>query len=227
MNNIEIGLATSSNVLSALESIGFTVDTTNLTAKWGNDTNDKLYFKFSENSSYLSLTLYNSSNVQVSGYINFDMTYTYKITYEIIGDGIVFGFHRIDTNVTGSNIHFAIISPISTGDDWYYVTPHLGSGTADIMKFINANTEVYTIYSMNQLLDTSATGFQIVKVYDGSNFINNVFVTSISPFVPAWSLDGTSASNFIEGTIGNDTYFIINLHSTYVQYIKLAIKKIS
>ena len=80
---------------------------------------------------------------------------------------------------------------------------------------------------MHQLSDTSATGFQIVKVYDGSNFINNVFVTSISPFIPVWSLDNTSASNFIEGTIGNDTYLIINLHSSYTHYIKLAIKKIS
>lgn len=227
MNNIEIGLATSNNVLSVLESIGFVVDTTNLTAKWGNDKNNKLYFKFSENSSYLSLTLYDSSNTEVSGYINLAVTYTYKITYEIIGDGIVFGFHRIDTNVTGSNIHFAIISPISTGDDWYYVTPYLGSGAADQMKFINANTEVYTIYSMNQLLNTSATGFQIVKVYDGSNFINNVFVTSISPFISHWLLDSTSASNFIEGTIGNDTYLIINLHGTYDYFTKLAIKKIS
>jgi hypothetical protein len=54
MTNVEVGVGSIANVLSALESIGFTVDTTNSTAKWGYDTNNKLYFKAETNSSFVS-----------------------------------------------------------------------------------------------------------------------------------------------------------------------------
>ena len=93
MNNINIGVGSIANVLTALETLGFTIDTANNTAKWGFDTNDKLYFKLGTNGNNTTINLNNSSNNPLMvATLNITAASVYKITYEKIGNSIVFGF---------------------------------------------------------------------------------------------------------------------------------------
>lgn len=227
MNNIEIGLGTAENILTALDSIGFTVDTTNLTASWDNDTNNKLKFKIEYSGTNPRFTLYNSANSRLAGYVGLTSTYTYKITYELIGAGIVFGFHRTDSGIAGNNINYVISAPVSENDDWLYATPYHGTGTQDRMKFINGRTENYALIETGQLYSGSPLGVQIVKAYDGNRFVDNLFLTSISPNLAIWRQDISSDNNFQEATIGNDIYIIINLHNGYTYMTKIAVKKVA
>lgn len=227
MNNIEIGLGTAENILTALESIGFTVDTTNLTASWDNDTNNKLKFKIEYSGTNPRFTLYNSANARLAGYVGLVNTYTYKITYELIGAGIIFGFHRTDSGINGNNINYVISAPVSENDDWQYVTPYHGTGTQDRMKFINGRTENYVLIETGQLYSGSPLGIQIVKAYDGNRFVDNLFLTSISPNLTYWRQDQTFDNNFQEATIGTDTFIIINLHNSSTNITKISVKKVA
>lgn len=224
MNNINIGVGSIANVLTALETLGFTIDTTNNTAKWGFDTNNKLYFKFGTSGNNTTITLNNSSNTSLmTTSLNVTAASVYKMTYEKIGNSIVFGF--LPAASTGNYIHFAIIEPKDTDDSWLYVTPYLSSSC--LSKIFDGNTEVSnTTYGYTPLYTGSANAIQICKYYDGIKFAKNIFITSVcSSFQNATQGTGNAtANNYLEATIDTDTYLIINLTNA-VSNNKIAIKK--
>ena len=224
MNNINIGVGSIANILTALETLGFTIDTTNNTAKWGFDTNDKLYFKLNTDRNNTTINLNNSSNNPLMvATLNITAASVYKITYGKIGNSIVFGFQP--AAATGNYIHFAIIEPKDTDDSWLYITPYLSSSS--VSKIIDENTEVSnTTYGYTSLYNGSANAIQICKYYDGIRFAKNVFITSVcSSFQNVGQGTATAtANNYLEATIDTDTYLIINLTNSFASN-KIAIKK--
>lgn len=221
MNSISIGTGGLGNVLTALENIGFTIDESN-NAKWSYDTNNKLYFKVSMTTTQTQIVLYDSANTALVANLNLTSASSYKMAYERIGNSIVFGFQP--ATATGNYVHFAIIEPKDANDSWLYVTPYLSSSS--LPKIINGDTQVSITYGYTSLYTGSANGIQICKYYDGIRFAENLFITSVcSSFQnvgPATA--SATANNYLEATIGTDTYLIINLTNA-VTGNKIAIKK--
>ena len=222
MNNIILTTASVADVLQALEDIGFTVSTSQGIARWENDTNNKIYFKFAVSSSYTTINIYNSSNTKVWGEVSLTTSTSYKMTYEVIGESVVFGFNAVSN--TGNMIHFGVIAPTSENDDWEYLAYYVGNSATATNRFINGRTEVITIYSTTSMYNGSALGVQIVKAYDTTRFLDNIYLTSVCESIQAGHIITSSANNFAEATIGNDTYLIINMTNN-ANYNKIAIKK--
>ena len=225
MNSVSVGLGSIENMLSALQSIGFTIDSENNTAKWGYDTNNKLYFKLATSSSNITFGLYNSSNTAIWGTYSYGNTYSFKMLYERIGNSIVFGF--VPSNASGNCVHFAVVAPTSENDDWLYVMPYIGSG-AIANKIANGKTESVVGYSATSLYSGSANGIQICKWYDGYRFADNLYLCGACASVPACSnfISSRSNNNYVEATIGTDTYLVINALNAE-NSTKIAIKKVS
>lgn len=224
MTNVDIGVGSIANVLSALESIGFTVDTTNSTAKWGYDTNDKLYFKAETNSSNTILKLYNSSDTVIHFGITMASATQLKLTYEKIGNSVVFGFLPLTS--TGNCIQVIISEPKDTEDSWLYCIGYTNASTGK-NSIVNGATESSIIYPTTALYNGSANGVQLCKYYDGLRFCGNLYETavceSISNIVNG---NGTaSANNYVEARIDADTYLIVNHNANLPLGVKLAIKK--
>ena len=224
MTNVEIGNGTIENVLSALESIGFTVDTTNSTAKWGYDINNKLYFKPITNSSNTILKLYNSSNSEIHFGITVAQATQLKMTYERIGNSVVFGF--LPTTSPGNCIQVIISEPKDTEDSWLYCIGHTNASTGK-NSIINGETESSIIYPATALYNGSANGVQLCKYYDGLRFCGNLYETAVCESISS-VVNGngtTSANNYVEARIDADTYLIVNHIINAPLGVKLAIKK--
>lgn len=224
MTNVEIGVGSIANVLSALESIGFTIDSVNSTAKWGYDTNDKIYFKAETNSSNTLLRIYNSANAVIDGGISMTAATSMKMTYEKIGNSVVFGIMPLVT--TGNSIQFMVIQPKDSDDNWLYCSLYTGTGQS-ANHIIDGATENAVLYPATALYNGSANGIQICKYYDGARFVGNLYETSVCASIPAGSNANASTlanNNYIEATIGSDTYLVVN-HVNNIAGVKLAIKK--
>lgn len=225
VTNTNIGTASVANILSALQTLGFTVDTTNSTAKWGSDTNDKLYFKVNISGTQTLLQLYNSSNTVVGYGITFTTASEYKMTYDNIGNSVVFGFAL--ASATGNMIQFIIAEPIDTGDSWLYSMPYVGNSATAKNLIIDGATELSINYGTNQLYSGSANGFQVCKYYDGTRFCGNLFLTSVCENIVALS-NATATptdNNYREGAIGTDSYLIVNQLNNAAN-TKVAIKRV-
>lgn len=225
VTNTNIGTASVANILSALQTLGFTVDTTNSTAKWGSDTNDKLYFKVNISGTQTLLQLYNSSNTVVGYGITFTTASEYKMTYDNIGNSVVFGF--APATATGNMIQFIIAEPIDTGDSWLYSMPYVGSSATAKNLIINGATELSINYGTNPLYSGSANGFQVCKYYDGTKFCGNLFLTAVCENIVALSNATASPTdnNYREGAIGTDSYLIVNQLNNAAN-TKVAIKRV-
>lgn len=209
MQTKNISPGTTANVLTALEDVGFTIDSQNNTAYWSKDTNEKMYFKINNN----SFSMYNSNNRTVLNSFAFNTSTNYIMTYENIGDSIVFGFHA-----TGTKILWAIIAPVSENDDWYYC------GYNSAGNVFNGRTENDVYYNTNPI-STSTMGVQIVKYYNGTNFSNNLFITTVAPPTSGAGVTTNGLANFYEFSIGQDTYLAITLTTSGAGNNKIAIKK--
>ncbi len=219
-----IGTPTIENVIAAFEDLGFTVDN-NYVATYDEDTNNKVKFRLSEVSSGVPISVYNDSGTQIHESITLSNSYNFKMTYEQIGNSIIFGFSSVTGN--GGCIQFAIVEPSSQEDDWAYIMPYVGTGTAGLMSVIDGKTATYSIYTntvSSIQFRNGGLGVQIVKHYNGTRFLDNVYVTTISPSIIKQAVSGISDNNFLEATINNDTYLIFNI-SNDNNGIKFAIKR--
>lgn len=216
MNNISINPSTAENVLNVLEDIGFTIDSNN-NAYWENDTNNKIHFKVRTSGQYTQIILQKSDNsTDIGTQVSFISTNASKITYEIIGNSIVLGF-TLQTN-TYQKIQWAIIEPATIEESWLYC---IYSNTGLIC---DGSTENNLTYGTTSLFSGSAV--QIAKFYDGLRFYNNLYITTVCTTIPSAKFDDTSGTNFLEATINNDTFLIINLNnSSNTAVNKIAIKK--
>lgn len=218
MQNKEINPASVANVLTALEDVGFTVDTQNNKAYWGNDTNEKMYFLVATSGSNTQVTLKTSNGTSMGTTMNLTSANIYKMTYEIIGDSIVFGFAQ--NTALYNKLMWAVVAPLSEDDEWLYCS-YINGGYV-----INGNTEANITYNTTPIYAGNPLGVQIVKYYDGSRFVDNLYITTVAQYVgdtPA----GSTGNNFYEITIGQDDYLVILLCTQGTNYNKIAIKKVA
>jgi hypothetical protein len=218
MLNKEINPASVANVLSALEDVGFTIDTQNNKAYWGNDTNEKMYFSVATSGSNTQVMLKTSNGTTMGTVMNMTSANIYKMTYEIIGDSIVFGFAQ--NTATYNKLMWAIVAPSSEDDEWLYC-PYINGGYV-----INGKTEANITYNTTSIYAGNPLGVQIVKYYDGSRFVDNLYITTVAQNAGD-TPTGSSGVNFYEITIGQDDYLVILLTTQGVGYNKIAIKKVA
>ena len=215
MNSLTVNSASVSDILTALEGLGFTIDSNNNTAQWTKDTNSKIKFLVSTSSTNTLIKAVKSDGTTVVGYASYSVVTiatanACRIIYETIGDGIVFGI--MTATATANNV--------SQSDDWMYIP------LASTLYIYNGSTENYIQVTTSAYYNGSANGIQIVKVYDGSRFMDNVYVTTVAPSIPA--VIQANGNDYIEATIGSDTYLVVNIGSqNQPDYNKIAIKKVS
>jgi hypothetical protein len=199
-------------VKTAFETMGFTVTEDNdvYTCYYTADTNAKMYYKLTKAAStQYNVTFCNSDN-RSQGTVGYDYGASYKITYQLIGNSLAFGFCSSNIPYSFYNL---IISPISQEDDWYYTQYGVSS------KIFNGRTELNFVMPATKLYSSNAS-VQIIKIYDGAQFLNNIYQTTVSP-----SIDGpTTGSNTIDASIGEDIYKIINIHTVGVSNSAIALK---
>ena len=223
MNSILVNSGSVSDILNALEDLGFTIDSNNRTAQWTKDTNNKIKFLVTESSNSTTVKAVKSDGTTVVGNASYSsiMVTTanpVRIIYETIGDGIAFGI--MTETAPANNIHWIISAPVSPSDDWIYIP------LASTLYIYNGSTENYIQVTSSAYYTGSANGIQIVKVYDGSRFMDNVYVTTVAPAIPA--VIQANGNDYMDATIGNDTYLVVNIGSqNQTNYNKIAIKKIS
>lgn len=223
MNSISVNSGSVSDILNALEGLGFTIDSNNGTAHWTKDTNNKIKFLVTESSPNTTVKAVKSDGTTVVGYVSYSVVTiatanACRIIYETIGDGIVFGIMTATTRA--NNIHWIISAPVSQDDEWMYIP------LAANLYIYNGATESYINVTTSAYYNGSANGIQIVKVYDGSRFMDNVYVTTVAPSIPA--VLQANGNDYMDATIGSDTYLVVNIGSqNQPDYNKIAIKKIS
>jgi hypothetical protein len=129
---------------------------------------------------------------------------SWKIVYEIIGESIVFGFLLAST--TYNKIQFAIIAPKSQNDTWLYTGIH-----SSVTVYLG-NTETSISFGEKPMLYSgSANGIQIVKFYNGTRFVDNLYITTICTGMGTATTVGNN--NYIEATIDEKIYLIIKIIS--------------
>ena len=223
MNSISVNSGSVSDILNALEGIGFTIDSNNGTAQWTKDTNNKIKFLVTESSNSTTVKAVKSDGTTIVGNASYSSIMvttanSVRIIYETIGDGIAFGI--MAATAPANNIHWIISAPVSQSDDWMYIP------LASTLYIYNGSTENYIQVTSSAYYNGSANGIQIVKVYDGSRFMDNVYVTIVAPAIPA--VIQANGNDYIDATIGNDAYLVVNIGSqNQPNYNKIAIKKIS
>ena len=140
-----------------------------------------------------------------------------KITYEINGNGILFGVGP--TSISANRIHFIISAPISQEDDWIYWVAT--SSNSPIV--VNGRTESTTSYMSSRQYPYTALGVQLVKAYTGSRFADNIFLMTAG--IQVGNLSQGNENNFIEATVGNDEYIVVNGTNSSL-YVCAAVKRI-
>lgn len=222
MNSLTVNSSVS-DILTALEGLGFTIDSNNGTAQWTKDTNNKIKFLVNTSGTNTLIKAVKSDGTTVVGNASYSVVTVVsanpvRIIYELIGDGIAFGI--MTATAQANNIHWIISAPVSQDDEWMYIPL-----SASIYVY-NGSTERYIQVTSSAYYNGSANGIQIVKVYDGSRFMDNVYVTTVAPAIPA--VLQANGNDYIEATIGSDTYLVVNIGSqNQPNYNKIAIKKVS
>lgn len=223
MNSILVNSGSISDILTAMDGIGFTIDSANNTFRWANDTNNKIKFLCTASGTNTTIKAVKSDGTTVVGNASYSVVTVVsanpvRIIYELIGDGIVFGI--MTATAQANNIHWIISAPVSQDDEWMYIP------LASTLYIYNGSTESYIQVTNSAYYNGSANGIQIVKVYDGSRFMDNVYVTTVAPAIPA--VLQANGNDYIEATIGSDTYLVVNIGSqNQPNYNKIAIKKVS
>lgn len=219
MTNLELTDGRATTIIDALVGLGFEQDQTD-TSKiyWSNDSNNKLYFKITESGTTTYVGMYTSDNTLKNQWIaNNSYTTATKITYEINGNGILFGAGPISTSA--NRIHFIISAPVSQEDDWIYWVAT--SSNSPIV--VNGRTEATTSYSLSRVYSGTALGVQLVKAYTGSRFADNIYLMTAG--IQVGNLNQVNENNFIEATVGNDEYIVVNGTNGSL-YVCAAVKRI-
>ena len=212
INTINLTTGSTADVGAALSTIGFTVDSSDNTKYYyDNDTNHKMYLKVAVSGSNTQLRFMTSGGSTLGSTMQFASASAAKLCYEVIGNSIIFG---VVTSTVANKLHFGIIEPKTQDDDWIYFAPYSN-------QFANGRTEaIWQI--LNQCCQFSATGFYIVKGHDGARFLDNLYVTAVSPALAIYS--DNNAINYATAEIENDYYRIINISSNANTMCKVAIK---
>lgn len=218
MTTITIETGSIANVSAALVSIGFTADSNdNTKLYWTNDTNHKIYIKLLTSGSNTQISVYNSSNAAVSNItvIALNASSAWKLTYEVIGNSIVFGFRLL--NDSYSTLQYAIVEPANENEEWIYCYPQAGYA-------VGGNSQTVMQICSYQLYTGSTSGVQIVKAYYGGKFMSNLYITSYSPSINSVNGSSSGGNNYATATIEGNEYIIVNLHQN-VNYAKFAIRR--
>ncbi len=198
MEVVSIGLGTVENIKTALLSIGFVEDSENNTKLyWGNDSNRKLNFTVTagQSGNISTIQLKNSAGTVLHTSTGWTLTVNHKMAYELIGDGIVFGFSRLD--YTYNTLNFAIIPPESQSDSWLY------NGFSSNNVY-DGTTEAYTTYG-NKITNNNSA-IQLIKYFNNVRFADNLMLAVVCPTIP---LQTASQENFLGVTLGNDDYLLV------------------
>lgn len=196
MEVVSIGLATVENVKTALLSIGFVADSEdNTKLYWGNDSNRKLSFSCITSGANTTIQFKNSAGTVLHN-TNVQQAYNYKMAYELIGDGVVFGFSRQD--LLYNTFNFAIISPESQNDSWLY------TGFTSTNVYDGA-TETFSTYGNK--IATNSAAVQLIKYFNNVRFADNLSLLAVGPTI---NYQSASAENFLGVTLGNDDYLLVN-----------------
>ena len=210
--------ATLATLTTELTALGFTVDSGDASKfYWSADTNQKMYYYITESGTTTTIALKNSAGTAFGSTAFNNNANPYKLIYEVNGDNsILFGLALATFQY--NQIYFAIVAPATQDDDWQYHYP--GYAYA---RFYNGRTESYNEYQRARLYNSAASGIQIVKMYDGTRFTDNVFLCPVNDATLAGG--NASARGYEEVTVGNDTYIVFNINNqTSVGYT--AIKKV-
>lgn len=203
MTNLELADGRATTIINALTSLGFGQDPNTGKIYWSNDSNNKLYFKVTESRTTTYIGMYTSDDTLKNQWIaNNSYTTSTKITYGINGNGILFGVGP--TSISANHIHFIISAPVSQEDDWIYWV----ANSSNAPFVVNGRTETTTSYSLSRMYSYSALGVQFVKVYTGSRFADNIYLMTAG--IQIGSLNQVNENNFIEATVGNDEYIVVN-----------------
>lgn len=196
MEVVSIGLGTVENVKAALLSIGFVEDSEdNTKLYWDNDNNRKLNFSCAISGTNTSIQFKNSAGTSLHN-SNVQTAYNYKMVYEFIGDGVVFGFSRQD--LLYNTFNFAIISPESQNDSWLYT----GFTSTNVY---DGTTETFSTYSNK--IATNSAAVQLIKYFNNVRFADNLSLLAVGPLI---NYQSASVENFLGVTLGNDDYLLVN-----------------
>lgn len=196
MEVVSIGLGTVENVKTALLSIGFVADSEdNTKLYWNKDSNRKLNFSCITSGANTTIQFKNSAGTALHT-SNVQPAYNYKMAYEFIGDGVVFGFSRQD--VLYNTFNFAIIAPVSQEDSWLYT----GFTSANVY---DGATETFFAYSNR--ITTNSAAIQLIKYFNNVRFADNLSLLAVGPLI---NYQSSSVENFLGVTLGNDDYLLVN-----------------
>lgn len=198
---------TVASFITAMESIGFTNDSTAQTSTactltWDKDT-DKTY--------RITMTIPASGNMSGGAY---DNTYTNTtmignimngnasvtlnayIDYLKFGDSILIG---IRTSTTTEGYKIGLIAPVGDNDYWYVPNQNgLYTYIPRTTRAIPAKASPSLLPNMTASLPQSAV--EVCKIYDDQGFVDNILMAPIHPSIP---LNQTAKAQ-----IGNKTYLI-------------------
>lgn len=214
MNSINLD-GTWATIKTVLETMGFTV--TEVTegsvykCYYTKDRNQKLYMKITNGSPNCTAQIFKSNDQSATNALSFTNSSSIRCTYDFVGDSLIFGF--IGSNLLPS-IKWIIVAPVSANDDWEYYQYDNNS-----WNIINGRTELPFSTSVAKL-KTVAQVVQIVKVYDGARFLDNLYQTTISPDLPI----ANNGGNYAYFEIGQDKYIGINIFDSYTTRSWLCLK---
>ena len=209
---------TVASFITAMESIGFTNDSTaqtstTCTLTWDKDT-DKTY--------RITMTIPASGNISGGAY---DNTYTNTslignimngnasvtlnayIDYIKFGDSILIGI-RQSTTTEGYKI--GLIAPVGDNDYWYVPNQNgIYTYNARTSRGISAKTQPYLLPNMTASLPQSAV--EVCKIYDDRGFVDNIVLVPLHPSMPIGTV--------VKAQIGNKVYLIWALLSVNYDHI--------
>lgn len=219
MTNLELADGRATTIINALTDLGFGQDLNTGKIYWSNDSNNKLYFKVTESGTTTYIGMYTSDDTLKTQWMaNNSYTTPTKITYEINGDGILFGAGL--TSISANRIYFIISAPISQEDDWIYWV----ATSSNTPFVVNGRTESTTSYMLSRQYPYAALGVQFVKAYTGSRFADNIYLMTAG--IQIGNVSQANENNFIEATVGNDEYIVVNGTNGSL-YVCAAVKKIT
>ena len=157
----------------------------------------------------------NGSALSDYGSVTFPVNNAVRLTYELIGNGIIFG--AIASSNNGDRITTGIMAPVSQDDDWMYFVSNANNGPV----ICNGRTQNSGGYGSSKIMTTS--GVQLIKVWKDGRYQDNLYIMPTGTDIPGTA--STSVNNFIEATIGDDEYIVIELAGSS-SYLPVAVKRI-
>lgn len=122
----------------------------------------------------------------------------FKICYEPLKNGgIAIGFSKD----ASTPLQVMYVAPNSQDDDWLFAVRH--ATYRWVVDFGTSSCKQYGADSLYQNLGFYSNDVQILALYNGNRFYDNLFITVLEPYL-AW---GGSA----KAQIGNKTYLLIHM----------------